>query len=85
MMYFGKMLNVDSNEFKKVRMKLNMSQQQFADLLGMSGKQAISNIETGLRKPGTLVGIILRVLDALPKRKAEELVEQMLTEGKQEK
>ena len=84
-MYFEEMFKVTSNEFKKVRVKLNMNQEQFADLLGMSSKQAISNIETGLRKPGTLVGIILRVLDALPLRKAQELAEQMLKEGQKEK
>jgi len=80
-----KEMTVKSEEFRKVRMKLEMRQEDFADLLGMSGKQAISNIETGLRKPGTLVAIILRVLDALPTRKAQELVELMLKEGKKEK
>jgi DNA-binding XRE family transcriptional regulator len=70
-----------SEEFKSVRLKLDMNQSQFAELLGMSGKQAISNIETGLRKPGSLTAIMLGALDSLSKRKAGELVELMLKIG----
>lgn len=73
------------DEFKRIRLKLEMNQEQFAELLGMSGKQAISNIETGLRNPGSLVAIILGVLDDLPKRKAEELIELMLNQGRKRK
>jgi transcriptional regulator with XRE-family HTH domain len=71
-----------SEEFRRIRLKLDLNQEQFATLLGMSSKQAISNIETGIRKPGSLVGIILGVLDDLPKRKAEELTELMLNQGR---
>lgn len=71
-----------ASEFKRIRTKFDMSQEQFAEMLGMSGKHAISNIEIGNRNPGKLTVIILGVLDSLPKRKAEELIELMLKQGK---
>lgn len=71
-----------SNELKKIRLKLGLSQEQLAELLGMSSKQSICNIETGSRNPGDLVGIILGVLDDLPEKKAKELIELMLAQRK---
>lgn len=62
-------------------MKLEMNQEQFAELLGLSGFKAVSNIETGVRNPSRLTAIILGVLDSLPKRKAEEFVELMQKQG----
>jgi len=70
-----------SGEFKRIRAKFEMSQEQFAEMLGMSGKHAISNIEIGNRNPGKLTVVILRVLDSLPKRKAEELIGLMQKQG----
>ena len=74
---------MNGSEVKRIRIKLNMTQDQFASLLGMSSKQAVCNIETDLRNAGSLTAIMLRVLDSLPKRKAEELVELMLKHGKE--
>lgn len=74
---------MDADEFKKIRLKLGMTQGQMAELLGMTTRNAISNIEIGNRNPGKLMAIILRVLGHLPKRKAEELVELMLKYGKE--
>ncbi len=71
-----------AEEFKRIRNKFDMSQEQFAEMLGMSGKHAISNIEIGNRNPGKLTVILLSVLDSLPKRKAEELIELMMKHGK---
>ncbi len=70
-----------ADEFKRIRMKLEMNQEQFAELLGLSGFKAVSNIETGVRNPSRLTAIILGVLDSLPKREAEELVELMQKHG----
>jgi DNA-binding XRE family transcriptional regulator len=69
---------VKSSELKRIRLKLEMNQEQLAKLLGMSSKQAICNIEIGTRNPGSLVGIILGVLDELPEKKAKELIDLML-------
>jgi DNA-binding transcriptional regulator YiaG len=74
---------LNGSEVRRIRVKLNMTQEEFAVLLGMSGRQAICNVETDLRNAGSLTQIVLRVLDSLPKRKAEELVELMLKHGKE--
>lgn len=74
---------MDGDEMKRIRTKLGLTQIQLAELLGMTTRNAIANIETGTRNPGKLVAIMLRVLDSLPKRKAEELVELMLKHGKE--
>jgi len=73
---------VKSSEVKKIRTKLGLTQEQLAELLGMSSKNTICNIEVGTRNPGALVGIILGVLDDLPEKKAKELIEQMLAQKK---
>jgi len=73
---------VKAEEFRKIRMKFDMNQDQFSDLLGLSGKKVVSSIETGARNPSKLTAIILGVLDGLPKRKAEELIELMLKQGR---
>lgn len=74
---------MDVVEFKRIRVKLGLSQSDLAELLGMTTRNAVSNIEIGNRNPGKLTGTMLRVLDSLPKRKAEELVELMLKHGKE--
>ncbi len=75
-------MDLNSNEVKKIRLKLGLTQEQLANLLGMSSKQTICNIEIGTRNPGDLVGIILGVLDDLPEKKAKELIELMLLQKK---
>lgn len=72
------------SEFRAIRLKLEMTQEQLAELLGMSGKHAISNIEIGNRNPGKLTAIVLRVLDRLPRPKAVELTKLMLRMGKED-
>ena len=68
-------------EFRRIRVKFEMNQDEFSDLLGLSGKKVVSSIETGARNPSKLTAIILGVLDSLPKRKAGELIELMLEQG----
>jgi DNA-binding transcriptional regulator YiaG len=74
-----------AEEFRRIRMKFEMNQDEFSDILGLSGKKVVSSIETGARNPSRLTAIILRVLDTLPKRKAEELIEAMFEQGKKSK
>jgi transcriptional regulator with XRE-family HTH domain len=75
-------MDVKSNELKRIRLKLGLTQEQLAEVLGMSSKNTICNIEVGTRNPGDLVGIILGVLDDLPEKKAKELIELMLEQRK---
>ena len=71
-------------EFKRIRMKFGMTQDDFAELLGLAGKKTVSSIETGFRNPSQLTGIILRVLDSLSERRAKELIELMQEQGKKQ-
>jgi transcriptional regulator with XRE-family HTH domain len=77
-------MDVKSNELKRIRLKLGLTQEQLAELLGMSSKNTICNIEIGNRNPGDLVGIILGVLDDLPEKKAKELIELMKKQPKKQ-
>jgi transcriptional regulator with XRE-family HTH domain len=60
-------------QFKDARESLGLSQDELAEVLGLSGKQAVSNIETGLRNPSTLVAAVLVLLAELPDKKSKEL------------
>ncbi len=63
------------NKSKMVREKLNLTQEELSDLLGLSGRQIISHFETGFRTPSLLTQALLSVLDSLSERKAVELIE----------
>jgi DNA-binding transcriptional regulator YiaG len=73
---------VRAEEFRKIRAKFGMTQDEFSEVLGLAGKKVVSSIETGLRNPSRLTVIILRVLDSLPERRAKDLMELMLEQGK---
>lgn len=60
-------------EFKFLREQLQLSQEELAVLLCLSGKQAVSNIETGFRNPSRLSSVLLRVLTSLSAAKFKEL------------
>lgn len=60
-------------EFKFLREQLQLSQEELAVLLCLSGKQAVSNIETGFRNPSRLSSVLLRVLTSLSTAKFKEL------------
>lgn len=63
------------SEFRTIRERLKLSREEVAELLGFSGYNAVSNIELGIRNPSRLVATILRILDALPRTKSNELME----------
>jgi len=62
-------------QFRAIRERLKLSREEMAELLGLSGYNAISNIELGLRNPNRLAATVLRILDALPRIRANELME----------
>jgi transcriptional regulator with XRE-family HTH domain len=70
------------SQFKKVRERLGLSQEELAEVLCLSSKQAVSNIETGFRNAGGLAATLMRVLEGLSERQAKELC-QLLTEQAQ--
>lgn len=62
-------------KFKEIRERLGLTQADLAEILGLSGKQPISHIETGFRNPSPLSQAIMSVADELPEKKAKELLE----------
>jgi DNA-binding XRE family transcriptional regulator len=62
-----------SAQFKEIREQLGLSQSQLADVLGLSGRQAVCNIETGIRNPGKLMGAVMEAFVILPERRSKEL------------
>lgn len=61
------------SEFKAIRERLDLSQDELAVLLCLSGKQAVSNIETGFRNPSKLSAVLMLVFDSLSDAKFKEL------------
>jgi DNA-binding transcriptional regulator YiaG len=68
---------MNSKEFKQIREDLEMSREQFAELLCLAGYDSIMNIEIGFRKPNKLAIRVLRYLDSIPKSKAKNFIEEL--------
>ena len=73
---------MNGSEFQEMRKKLGLTQEELAKVLGLSGYQAVCNIEIGFRNPSPLVTAVLRVLVHLPERRSKELQELLLEFGK---
>lgn len=67
------------SKFKAIRDKLGLKQEELAQILGLSGKTAVSNIETKVRNPSKLATAIMSILDEASPRKAKELVDLLRT------
>lgn len=59
------------SEFKKLRNKLGLTQEELAQILGLASKHVVSNIENELRNPSKLVAVILKHLSTLSEKEAE--------------
>lgn len=66
---------MSSAKFKATREQLGLTQDEVAQILGFSGKTAISNIETGVRSPSKLALAVVEVLADLPKKESLRLIE----------
>ncbi len=60
-------------EFKTIREQLGLTQDELSEILCLSGKKVVSNIEREVRNPSKLSAVLLRYLDKLPKVKSNEL------------
>lgn len=63
------------SKFKAIREKLGLKQEELAQVLGLSGKTAVSNIETGVRNPSKLGIAVMEILNEFSPRKSQELIE----------
>ena len=62
-------------KFKEIRERLELTQADLADILGLSGKKPISHFETGFRNASPLIQAVMGVADELPEKKARELLD----------
>ncbi|OYZ20990.1 MAG: hypothetical protein B7Y39_09910 [Bdellovibrio sp. 28-41-41] len=65
-------------QFKAIREKLGLSQDQLALILGLSGNKAISNIETGFRNSSRLASAVMQLFSELPEKKSLDLRDLLL-------
>lgn len=54
---------------------MGLERTEFAEIFGMSGSMAIANIENGSRNAGPVLVVLMRTLDAVPIKRALEIVE----------
>ena len=73
------------SEFKAIREALGLSQREVAELLGYSGKTAISNLEAKEKHPDLLACVLMRMFKVLSAKRSMELREQLLEFGAKEK
>lgn len=71
------MSGLTGTEFKAIREELGLSQEELAKILCLSGKQAVSNIETGFRNPSRLTSALMQAFVELPKQRSKELREML--------
>lgn len=62
-------------KFKEIRERLGLTQEELAELFGLSGKAPISHYEIGFRTPSPLTAAMMSLLDSLSERKSAELIE----------
>lgn len=71
-------------EFKTIREQLGLTQEELSDVLCLSGKKVVSNIERGVRNPSLLAVVIMRLLSDLPKKRSKELQNLLMSFQKKE-
>jgi transcriptional regulator with XRE-family HTH domain len=75
------MSKMTGSEFKAIRESMGLSQDQLAEILCLSGKQAVSNIETEFRKPGALIAVLMRLFVELSEKRSKELRQLLIDLG----
>lgn len=68
------------SRFKEIREKMELSQAELAEILGLSGRLPVTHYETGFRKPGNIIVALMELFDSLPEKKSLELRELLLDE-----
>lgn len=60
-------------EFKTIREELGLTQEELSEILCLSGKKVVSNIEREVRNPSLLTVVLMRLLASLSQKKSKEL------------
>lgn len=64
-------------EVKRIREKLGMTREEFAELICLAGYNSVMNIETDFRNAGKLTAKLLRYIDSLSKTKVQSFIEEI--------
>lgn len=83
MMNLRKKESMNGSEFKKLRNKLELTQEELASILGLSSKHVVSNIEIDTRKPSKLVAVVLKYLTTLSEKEVEAFKAKLMELGKE--
>jgi DNA-binding transcriptional regulator YiaG len=68
---------MEPKEFRQIREWLDLGREEMAELLGLSGYMAVSNIEIGVRNPNKLAVKFLRYLHSMTKKNAKGIIEEI--------
>lgn len=60
-------------EFKTIREELGLTQDELSQILCLSGKKVVSNIEREVRNPSLLTVVLMRLLVGVSQKKSKEL------------
>lgn len=66
---------MQGEEVRRIREKLGLSREEFAQVFGLSGYRSVMNIETDFRRPSQLTIILLRALDSLSESKSRAILD----------
>ncbi len=64
-------------EFREIRERLDLTQKELSEVLGLSGYIPVNHYESGFRRPSTLIAALMRVFNSWPEKKARELRENL--------
>lgn len=64
-------------EVKRIREKLGMTREEFAELICLAGYNSVMNIEIDFRNAGKLTAKLLRYIDSLSKTKMQSFIEEI--------
>ncbi len=62
-------------EFKKIRVRLDLTQEELAEILGVAGKNPVSRYELGERNPSSLMQAVMSILDSQSEKEALVFIE----------
>ena len=76
-------MNNTAKDVHKLREKLELSQEDLAEALGLAGKNVVSRWETGERKPSEALRRLFSIWLGLPVSEARRLLEKFRSYGHQ--
>ena len=61
--------------FKEIRLKLDLTQEELSEVLGVADKTVINRYEAGTRAPSNLMSAVMEILNELSPKKSLDLME----------